>query len=298
MSQSRISLILAAPEASRVYDMLEVLFEEDGYAISYFEVDQNNSETTDWTIDIYVPNEEAELALSRAKDRLGSDALGAELTLEKLEDQDWVAMSLEGLKPVSAGRFFVHGAHDTDKIPAGAVNIEIEAGQAFGTGHHGTTAGCLEALELLLRQKSFERIFDVGTGTGLLAIGLAKALRQPVLASDIDPISVEVARENAVQNGVGSWLHVIEATGMHHATIRNNGPFDLIVANILAGPLIVMAGDIAGNLMSGGSLVLSGILEQQTNRVVAAYVANGLRLERQAFRDGWSTLTFQAPGSF
>lgn len=296
MSQSRICLSLAAPEASRVYDMLEVLFEEDGYAISYFEVDQDNPDTTDWTIDIYVPNEEAESALSRAKDTLGSDALGIDLTLETLGDQDWIAMSLEGLKPVSAGRFFVHGAHDADRVPAGAVNIEIEAGQAFGTGHHGTTAGCLEALELLLRQKTFGRIFDVGTGTGLLAIGLAKALRQPVLASDIDSISVEVAKENALLNGVGSWLHVIEATGMHHATIRNNGPFDLMVANILAGPLIMMAGDIAGNLMPGGSLVLSGILEQQTNRVVSAYVAHGLQLERKALRDGWSTLIFCAPG--
>lgn len=295
MSQSRISLRLAAPEASRVYTMLETFFEEDGYSISYFEVDQDNLDATDWTIDIYVPNEDAETALSRTKDHLGSDGLGVELTLEKLGDQDWVAMSLKGLKPVGAGRFFVHGAHDKDKIPAGAVNIEIEAGQAFGTGHHGTTAGCLEALELLLRQRTFERIFDIGTGTGLLAIGLAKALRQPVLASDIDPISVEVAQENAILNGVGSWVHVVEATGMHHAKIRNNGPFDLIVANILAGPLIAMASDIAGEIRSGGSLVLSGILESQANRVVAAYVAHGLRLERQALRDGWSTLTFCAP---
>lgn len=295
MSQSRIHLHLAAPEASRIYVMLEDLFEEDGYALSYFEVDQDNPDTTDWTIDIYVPDEDAETALGRAKDQLGSDGLGVELTLEKLGDEDWIAMSLEGLKPVSAGRFFVHGAHDTDKIPAGAVNIEIEAGQAFGTGHHGTTAGCLEALEFLLRQRSFERIFDLGTGTGLLAIGLAKALRQPVLASDIDAISVDVARENADLNGVGAWVHVVEATGVRHAKIRHNGPFDLIVANILAGPLIAMAGDIAGELTSGGSLVLSGILEQQTNRVVAAYVANGLRLERQALRDGWSTLTFRAP---
>lgn len=295
MSQSRISLRLAAPEASRVYTMLETFFEEDGYSISYFEVDQDNLDATDWTIDIYVPNEDAETALSRTKVHLGSDGLSVELTLEKLGDQDWVAMSLKGLKPVGAGRFFVHGAHDKDKIPAGAVNIEIEAGQAFGTGHHGTTAGCLEALELLLRQRSFERIFDIGTGTGLLAIGLAKALRQPVLASDIDPISVEVAQENAILNGVGSWVHVVEATGMHHAKIRNNGPFDLIVANILAGPLITMASDIAGEIRPGGSLVLSGILESQANRVVAAYVAHGLRLERQALRDGWSTLTFCAP---
>lgn len=295
MSQSRISLRLAAPEASRVYTMLETFFEEDGYSISYFEVDQDNLDATDWTIDIYVPNEDAETALSRTKDHLGSDGLGVELTLEKLGDQDWVAMSLKGLKPVGAGRFFVHGAHDKDKIPAGAVSIEIEAGQAFGTGHHGTTAGCLEALELLLRQRTFERIFDIGTGTGLLAIGLAKALRQPVLASDIDPISVEVAQENAILNGVGSWVHVVEATGMLHAKIRNNGPFDLIVANILTGPLIAMASDIAGEIRSGGSLVLSGILESQANRVVAAYVAHGLRLERQALRDGWSTLTFCAP---
>lgn len=294
MSQSRIHLHLAAPEASRIYDMLEELFEEDGYAISYFEVDQDDPNTTDWTIDIYVPDEDAETAISRAKKRLGSDGLGVALTLEKLGDEDWIAMSLEGLKPVSAGRFFVHGAHDKGKIPAGAVNIEIEAGQAFGTGHHGTTAGCLEALELLLRRKSFDRIFDLGTGTGLLAIALAKALRQPVLASDIDAISVEVANENAVLNGVGNWVHVAEAKGIHHAKIRDNGPFDLVVANILAGPLIDMARDITGEVMSDGSLVLSGILEHQANRVIAAYVAQGLKLERHALRDGWSTLTFAA----
>lgn len=294
MSQSRIHLRLAAPEASRIYTMLEALLEDDGYAMSYFEVDQENSDNTDWTIDIYVPNEEADMALKRVTDGLGSDGLGVDLTMEPLGDQDWIAMSLEGLKPVSAGRFFVHGAHDADKIPAGSVSIEIEAGQAFGTGHHGTTAGCLEALELLLRRKNFERIFDLGTGTGLLAIGLAKALRQPVLASDIDGISVDVARENAALNGVGNWLHVVEATGIHHAKIRDNGPFDLVVANILAGPLITMARDVSGEVIVGGSLVLSGILEHQANRVIAAYVAQGMKLERHALRDGWSTLTFKA----
>ncbi|MEH6727042.1 MAG: 50S ribosomal protein L11 methyltransferase, partial [Hyphomicrobiales bacterium] len=272
----------------------DAAFEENGYAMSHFEVEPDNPDSQEWTIDIYVPKDELEEVLSQVKDYLPSDMAGLEITHEDLGDEDWVAMSLEGLRPVSAGRFFVHGAHDKALIPAGSVSVEIEAGQAFGTGHHGTTAGCLEALEDVLRRRSYQRIFDLGTGTGLLAIALAKACHQTVLASDIDPVSVQVARENAQLNRVANWLHVVEANGMHHAAIRENAPFDLVVANILAGPLIVMSGQIAGQLAAGGSLILSGILDAQANRVVAAYVAHGLCVERRASREGWTTLTFKA----
>ena len=294
MIQSRISLRLEAPEARRIYIMLAALFEDDGYAMSHFEVESDTPGPNQWSIDIYVAKDELDEVLARLTDRLGSDALGLQFDQEDLEDQDWVALSLEGLKPVRAGRFFVHGAHDTARIPAGAVSVEIEAGQAFGTGHHGTTAGCLEALEALLRRRSFQNMFDMGTGTGLLAIALAKACHQPVLASDIDAVSVKVASENAALNRVANWLQIVEADGMHHPAIRDNAPFDLIVANILAGPLMQMAGEIGGQLAAGGSLILSGILDEQADRVVAAYIARGLKLQRSASREGWTTLTFHA----
>lgn len=294
MNQSRIMLRLDTPEASDLFSLLEAAFEEDGHAISHFEVEPDNPDSLEWTIDIYVPKEELTEALDRIKGLLTADMSGLELTHEDVGDEDWVAMSLEGLRPVAAGRFFVHGAHDKALVPAGAVGIEIEAGQAFGTGHHGTTAGCLEALEYVLRRRSFERIFDMGTGTGLLAIAIAKACHQPVLASDIDVVSVVVARENAQLNQVANRIHVVEANGMHHTAIRVNAPFDLIVANILAGPLMTMAGEIGGQLAAGGTLILSGILDAQANRVVAAYVAHGLALQRRASREGWTTLTFCA----
>lgn len=294
MIQSLITLRLDAPEAGIVYDLLEDAFDEDGYAMSHFEVEPDNPDSRAWTIDIYVPKDALDDVLERVKASLPSDMPGLEITHEDLGDEDWVAMSLEGLRPVAAGRFFVHGAHDKALIPAGAVGVEIEAGQAFGTGHHGTTAGCLEAMEQVLRRRRFERAFDLGTGTGLLAIAFAKACHQPILASDIDAISVEVARENAQLNQVGNRVHVVEANGMHHAAIWENAPFDLIIANILAGPLMVMAGQIAGQLAAGGSLILSGILDSQANRVVAAYVAHGLCVERRASREGWTTLTFKA----
>lgn len=294
MIQSRISLRLDAPEARRIYLMLEALFEDDGYAMSHFEVEPETSGPRQWSIDIYVPKTELEDVLARLSDHLGAEAPGLDLNHEDLEDLDWVALSLEGLKPVSAGRFFVHGAHDTARIPAGAVSVKIEAGQAFGTGHHGTTAGCLDALEALLRCRSFQNMFDLGTGTGVLAIALAKACHQPVLASDIDTVSVEVARENAALNRVANRLHIVEADGMQHPAIRDNAPFDLIVANILAGPLMRMAGQIGGQLAAGGSLVLSGILDSQADRALAAYVARGLTLQRRASREGWTTLTLHA----
>lgn len=294
MIQSRIMLRLDAPEASSLYTLLESAFEEDGYAMSHFEAEPDNPDSQEWTIDIYVPKDELTEALELIQDFLPTDVPGLDLTHEDLGDEDWVAMSLEGLRPVSAGRFFVHGAHDRTLVPAGSIGVEIEAGQAFGTGHHGTTAGCLEALEHVLRRRSFGKILDLGTGTGLLAIAIAKACHQPVLASDIDRVSVDVARENARLNQVANWVHVVEANGMHHSAIRGNAPFDLVVANILAGPLMVMSGKIAGQLASGGFLILSGILDAQANRVVAAYVAHGLSVQRRSSREGWTTLTFCA----
>ncbi len=182
----------------------------------------------------------AEEIEERVKDALGSDGFGAPVTVEPVPDVDWVALSLAGLKPVVGGRFVVHGAHDRDHLPAGLIPLEIEANQAFGTGHHPTTWGCLVALSRLLRTRRFDRVFDLGSGSGVLAIAVAKDTRRTVLASDIDPLAVEIALENAALNGVKGLFHCVTAPGFDHESIRGT-VFDLVIANILAGPLKMLS---------------------------------------------------------
>jgi ribosomal protein L11 methyltransferase len=209
---------------------------------------------------------------------------------EALPDVDWVALSLEGLKPVRAGRFFVHGAHDRQKRRSGDLAIEIEAGLAFGTGHHGTTAGCLEVLEEVARRERPRNALDLGTGSAVLAIALAKFSHIPVLATDIDPVATRVAADNVRLNGVSSLVETATAPGFHHPVFSRRGPFDLIVANILARPLMRLARQMARHLTPGGSIVLSGILERQRNAVLAAYAGQKFRHVRTLERDGWVTL--------
>lgn len=207
-----------------------------------------------------------------------------------LPDQDWVAMSLEGLPPVEAGRFYLRGSH-SPPAPEGFIDILIEAGQAFGTGHHGTTRGVLLALDDLIGRYQPETIVDIGTGTGALAIAWAKASGQAVLATDIDPVSVEVAGENASLNGVGPLIEPLLADGFDHPRLTQH-PFDLIIANILAGPLITMAPEMVKTASATGRILLSGILDEQGDSVIAAYEGQGLTLARRAELDGWLTLEF------
>ena len=171
------------------------------------------------------------------------DSTGATLLLESeaLPDIDWVARSLEGLKPVRAGRFFVHGAHDRTLSHVGSIAIEIEAGLAFGTGHHGTTAGCLEMIDRVVRRERPRNALDLGAGSAVLAIAVAKLGRIPVLATDIDPVAIRVARQNVRLNGASAYVQAVTATGFHHPAFAANAPFDLIVANILARPLMQLA---------------------------------------------------------
>jgi ribosomal protein L11 methyltransferase len=213
--------------------------------------------------------------------------------IEALPETDWVAKSLAGLKPVRAGRFLVHGSHDRDKRRPNDIAIDIEAGQAFGTGHHGTTAGCLRAIDALAKARRFGKPLDLGTGSGVLAIALAKALKAKVLASDIDPVAVEVARENARLNGVGTRVNAIVAAGLGGRAFRIRAPFDLVVANILARPLILLAPAIRRNLALSGVVVLSGILPEQRARVVSAYRHQGLKLTKTVPLEGWVTLIFE-----
>ncbi len=212
---------------------------------------------------------------------------------ESIDPQiNWVAKSLEGLKPVTAGRFFVHGSHDSE-VPAGLTPIRIEAAQAFGTGHHETTSGCLEALDTLMRRRRFRNPIDVGTGTGVLAIAIAKRLHIPVLATDIDPIAVSTTIDNARDNAVAPYIVAVEAVGLDHARIRQRAPYDLIVANILAGPLIDLATGMGRIAERGASIVLSGLLETQAARVQQAYARAGMVQRTRLVRGDWATLVLE-----
>lgn len=222
---------------------------------------------------------------------LGEVLTGSAITIEPLPDIDWVARAQQALPPVRAGRFRVHGAHDRVRLGRCLWSIEIEAGQAFGTAHHGSTRGCLLALDHLLRRcLTGWRLLDMGTGSGVLAIAAARATRQPVLASDIDPTAVAVAHANARINGVGAQVRVVQAAGLAHRLIRRGGPYDLVMANILAGPLTGFAPAMARTVAPGGHAVLAGLTNGQANAVAAAYRLSGFLLIKRFELGEWTTL--------
>ncbi len=192
--------------------------------------------------------------------------------------RDWVAHVRRELSPVDAGRFFVFGSHDADKVPAGRVPLQIEATVAFGTGHHGTTLGCLKALDRLLTEGwRPAKVADIGCGTAVLAMAAAATLPEAlVIASDIDRVAVDVAEANVAINHLEGRVECLEAAGLDHARIRAAGPYDLVFANILKGPLIELAPEIATHLATGGRAILSGLLAVQADSVIQAYVASGL----------------------
>jgi len=213
---------------------------------------------------------------------------GLSVVVEALADADWLAMALSGLPPVRAGRFFVFGQHDKGRAPPNTVNLRIEAGAAFGTGHHGTTVGCLVEFDRLLKRRRFLRVLDVGTGTGVLAIAAARTGSRTVRGTDIDPASVRIAGENAAINHARARFFT--ASGLNAAQVRAAAPYDLVFANILAAPLVGLAHPIASVLAPGGRVILSGLLRSQERRVRAAYLAQDLRFERRLYRDAWVTL--------
>ena len=194
------------------------------------------------------------------------------------------------MKPIRVGQFLVHGRHDRDRRRANDIAIEIEAGEAFGTGHHGSTAGCLAAIEAIAKARPIRNALDVGTGSGILAIAIARLARAPVLASDIDPVAAGIAAANAKLNGAGRLVATVTAAGLGRRSSGATVPFDLVVANILAGPLVQLAPPIRRHLAPGGTVILSGLLPEQRARAVAAYRGQGLRLVRGLIRDGWLTL--------
>jgi len=243
---------------------------------------------TAWLVEAY--------AQSRAEAEDAVRAVGADAEIEELPDLNWVAISQAALPPVIAGRFTVHGSHDKDRIGRGPGSILIDAGEAFGTAHHATTLGCLLAIDGLTRRGRFRRVLDLGCGSGVLAIAAARALPgAEVCASDNDPVAVAVARGNAEANGNRS-ISFVCAEGLAHPILRQAAPFDLVIANILAGPLRMLAGDVAVALRRGGSLVLSGILNPEAPAVIAAYMAHGFILRARRQIGEWTTLTLQRRG--
>jgi ribosomal protein L11 methyltransferase len=219
---------------------------------------------------------------------------GLTITVAPLPDQDWIKLSQEGLPPVRAGRFFVYGAHDAGQVPHGVIPMKIEAGLAFGTGHHETTALCLAVLSDIAKKRRFRKVLDLGTGTGLLAIGAAKLWKRPVLASDIDPVAVEVTRENARANGVAPLVRALTADGLTNPVLANGAPYDLLIANILAGPLTQLAPSIQRALAPGAMLVLSGLLRNQEDLVLSFY--QSLRFKTVRRMGPWSALVLEKPG--
>ncbi|OJU47850.1 MAG: ribosomal protein L11 methyltransferase [Mesorhizobium sp. 61-13] len=286
MTQTRLHLTTSKAEAERIFAAMETAFEEDGWPISVLEMDENRDLHE---ISLYAEGD-VDAVEAQLRDLLTTLSVDKPLEREVLPDIDWVAKSLEGLKPVRAGRFFVHGAHDRDQIKPGDIAIEIEAGLAFGTGHHGTTAGCLEVLESVVEAEHPKNALDLGTGSAVLAIALAKLAAIPVLATDIDPVATEVATANVKLNNASDLVETATATGFDHPVFAKRGPFALIVANILAGPLMEIAPDMAAHLQPSGSLVLSGILDRQHDAVLDAYIAQGFRHIRTLHLEGWVTI--------
>lgn len=252
-----------------------------------------------WRLDAYFDAEPGppDIALLLS---LVPSAEGVAPRIERLEDQDWVTLSQAGLEPIRAGRFFVHTPAHRDEVPPGSIAFEIDAGRAFGTGQHETTTGCLIALDRLRAAgTSIANLADIGTGTGLLAFAAMRlwpAAR--AIASDIDPVAIHVAAENAAVNAIPigrarGQLELVTAAGMDHPRLTDRAPYDLLIANILAGPLIDLAPSLAGALAPGGRLILAGLLDHQAASVAAAYRRQGMMASGRVVRGDWPTLVMR-----
>ncbi|MGV8832039.1 MAG: 50S ribosomal protein L11 methyltransferase [Devosia sp.] len=287
MSVDQLSAPLSKDQA---YALVDAVMERDDLALTASA--HENEETGEWFFEATCDSPpDLEAFVELARQTLGG---AVDFSVSPIDPEfNWVAKSLEGLAPVIAGGFYVYGSHETGPIPGGLTAMQIDAAQAFGTGHHETTTGCLEAINMLLKRKKPRYMIDVGTGTGVLAIALAKRTKTPVIASDIDPISVSTTIANAEQNGVGKLIVAVEATGMTNPTIAQNGPYDLIVANILAGPLMALAPSVGKAAQKGATIILSGILQHQARGVINAYARQGMTLTQKLQRKEWTTLMLE-----
>jgi ribosomal protein L11 methyltransferase len=288
MSETTLArLVCEEATAKRLAEQLSERFEEA--ATAAFEGTDGT-----WNLEIHFEAPPDQEAVRLTVSHLAGADTATRLSFDEIAAKDWVAASLAELKPVEAGRFTVHGAHDRARVSSNRIGIEIEAALAFGTGHHGTTRGCLLALDWIEKRCRPKRVLDVGTGTGVLAIAAAQSFRCKVLASDIDPEAVAIARANARLNGVSPLIETICAKGLTGLMFRQAGPFDLVFANILLAPLKALAAPMRALLAPGAKVILSGLLADQENAALAAYRPHRLKLVRRFPLGEWVTLVLSA----
>lgn len=285
-------------QARAVADLVVETFDPAETAAAAFE-EKSSTESwaaTPWVVEVYFghpPDEDNVRALVAVA---VGEALANNIEFGLVQQKDWVAAALEGLSAVRAGRFLVHGSHDRARVKANDIGLEIEAALAFGTGHHGTTRGCLLFIDEILKRRRPRRAIDVGCGTGVLALALARALRQKIFAGDIDANAVAAARENAELNRAGPWLRPILAKGIAHPELDKAGAYDLILANILAKPLRQLAPSLARIATPDADLVVSGLLARDVPGVLSAFRAQGFFLARRRDIEGWASLLLRRSG--
>lgn len=292
MSNQKLTCEVADRDAARsLAGALQELVTQPPHALTLFEQPGTDGAPSTWQIEAYYDEApDAEALGAELREMVDCDV--PELVVSPVEQQNWVAMSQAALPPVAAGRFTVHGSHDAGRVSRGPNAILIDAGEAFGTAHHATTYGCLSAIDRQTRRRRFRRVLDLGCGSGVLAIAVARALPDArIYATDLDAQSIVVAKENMRINGVSGRITALVADGLGAPALRRAGQFDLLIANILAGPLVTLANDLRRAVEPGGVLILSGLLVHQAPEVMAAYVAaDFLLIEHQRIL-GWSTLT-------
>lgn len=272
--------------ASDLGDALERLTPEP-IGVGVFELEDGSGL---WEVGAYFSEKPDDISLAL----LAAVFQAQEFKISELPQIDWVSKVQRSLKPVVAGRFFVYGSHDSDKVPPDCEPLLIEASMAFGTGHHGTTKGCLLALEQLIKDGfKAKNVIDVGCGTAVLAMAAARIFSANVIASDIDSVAHSVAKMNILANGLDRNIQCFEASGFAHEQIKTKNPFDLIFANILLAPLLEIATDISKYSLSGGYVVLSGILSEQAELVVNKYTGAGFSLSNQIEIGEWVTIIFR-----
>ncbi|MFT4706828.1 MAG: ribosomal protein L11 methyltransferase [Ascidiaceihabitans sp.] len=281
-----LTTLTGKPAAEALGEAMERLNPEPT-GIGVFEVEDGSGL---WEVGGYFTEHPDETALS-----LLSAAMGAkEFAISELPETDWVAHVRRELSPVEAGRFFVYGSHDADKVPDDCEPLLIEAAMAFGTGHHGTTLGCLRALDRLAKDGfQGDNVADIGCGTAVLGMAAARIWPNPVMVSDIDQVAVDVANANVAANDLVGRIIAVEAAGFDHPDLLAKAPFDLVFANILKGPLVALAPDMATNLVENGFAILSGILNEQADDIISVYAQNGINLVYREEIVEWTTLTLQ-----
>ncbi|HOZ26566.1 MAG TPA: 50S ribosomal protein L11 methyltransferase [Hyphomonadaceae bacterium] len=280
----RVHCLLPRADAERLSDILTDMDPSPASAVSVEEASK-----VSWSLDAFCTDEDLAKQAAAVIER---EIPSARAAVQKLDDKDWVAVSLAGLPAVHAGPFVVAGWHELAHLEGGKIPVWIEAGPAFGTGHHGTTKGCLEALAIELKRKRPLRVLDVGTGSGVLALAAVKYGAGFALGTDMDKESIRIAKENAKNNTAGRRLKLMHARGTGHRMIRAHAPYDLVLANILARPLVSLAPEIARMVARGGRVILSGLLTHQEPQVRAAYAGQGLTLVNRRRLNGWSTLVY------